>query len=144
MGWPPVHHDFWDQHTKDGLSFHVSIQWSCPKLFKLRVVIWSELGNFSLSLGNCRKKRGDTEGIPWWSSGSTLQAMGSIPSWGTKILHATEYSQKKKKKETQKLEIVRQNPLIEGPKENIHKLLLKLYELQWPFWDTVLINTRSG
>ena len=35
----------------------------------------------------------------------------------------------KKKKgggETQKLEIVRHNPLIEGPKENIHKLLLKL------------------
>ena len=80
------------------LSSHVSIQRSCPKLVKLRVVIWYELGNFSLSLGNCRKKRGDTEGIPWWSSGSTLQAMGSIPGWGTKILHATEYSQKKKKR----------------------------------------------
>ena len=85
------------------------------------MVIWSELGNFSLSLGNCRKKRGDTGGISWWSSGRALQAMDSTPGWGTKILHATEQS--KIKGDT---EIVRHNPVIKGPKENIHKLLLKL------------------
>ena len=45
-------------------------------------------------------------GIPWWSSGldSSLPLQGTwvwFPGQGTKILHATKYSQKQMEKLTQ-------------------------------------------
>ena len=49
------------------------------------------------------KYKNDTQrGLPWWSNGwlhvSDAGYVGSIPGWGTKILHAAQCGQKKKKK----------------------------------------------
>ena len=41
---------------------------------------------------------------------STAGDLGSIPSWGTKILHAMQYSQKKKKKDAYRDRLIKECP----------------------------------